>query len=137
MSTATAVAGHRVNVVRVLFGVAGMALLVALGFQVAAAGGWAWALAGFSLIAPDLAFLAAIGAPGPHRPGVLPAQAVPYYNATHRLGPPLVLTVVSFAAGWPAAIGVVALGWLAHVALDRAAGYGLRAADGTRKPVGR
>ena len=90
-----------------------------------------------SLIAPDLAFLAAIGAPGPHRPGVLPVRAVPFYNATHHLSVPLTLVLLSLVTGWPVLLTVVALGWLTHVLLDRAAGYGLRASDGTRIAVGR
>ena len=80
-------------------------------------------------VLPDAAFLLAIGQP--HRPGQLAARAVPAYNLLHHPLTPLVVLTVSLVAGpyW----SVVALTWLAHIAFDRAAGYGLRNAEGWQR----
>lgn len=80
-------------------------------------------------VLPDAAFLLAIGQP--HRPGQLAARAVPAYNLMHHPATPLALLVLSAAIGpyW----SVAALTWLAHVAFDRAAGYGLRNAEGWQR----
>ena len=98
------------------------------------------------VLAPDVAFLAGIGQR--HEPGQLPPRAVPAYNFAHR---PLVpLAVVALALGAlllvrvliqapapyeaarfiPLVVYVAAISWLAHIALDRALGFGPRTADG-------
>ncbi len=99
----------------------------------AALAGALWLLGPWALplwLAPDLAFLAALGAPF-DRDGRLAPRAVPAYNAAHALPGPVVLS----AAG--AVVGAVVLGlgllWLSHVLLDRAMGYGLRAPDGSQR----
>ena len=60
--------------------------------------------------------------------GALPPRGVWLYNGWHTFVLPLViggaLTVVSGAVPWSL------LGWPIHIALDRALGFGLRAADG-------
>jgi len=88
-----------------------------------------------AFVLPDLTFLA--GAGQPVRKGFLPTRAVPYYNAMHRFLPPFLLSLLVGVGLAP--LGTVGLGlfvaglsWMAHVALDRAAGYGLRNADGSR-----
>lgn len=102
-------------------------------FEAVKYGGWAWGAAGVGLLGPDLAFLAAIGAPVPEH-GRLPARAVRSYNLLHRCPLPVgamaisALVPISHAAFVP--WFVLGLAWLTHIALDRALGFGLRAADG-------
>ncbi|MEC3913468.1 DUF4260 family protein [Nocardia sp. CDC160] len=92
-------------------------------------GSWLALVAG--LIAPDLTFFAAIGAKDPVRQGQLPRQAVPFYNAAHRTWIPLALTLAYALAGPQLpALFTFLLAWMLHIAIDRAAGYGLRTADG-------
>ena len=86
-------------------------------------------------IAPDLTFLVGIGQPA--QKGHLPVRAVPWYNAMHRFAVPLIATTAIGMALAPLtttslALFVGGLSWMAHIALDRAAGYGLRRADGNR-----
>jgi len=121
---------------RLLAGIAGLLLLAGCIAEVARHGGitiWAGLL---GLIGPDLAFLAGIGQP--HEPGLLPPRAVPAYNLVHRLWLPVILlAVVSLdgqSTGQAAPYVAAALGWLAHIALDRALGFRLRAADGSIRP---
>lgn len=88
-----------------------------------------------AFVLPDLTFLVGVGQPV--EKGYLPTRAVPYYNAMHRFLPPLLLTLivgVGLAPLEPAGLVlfVAGLSWMAHVALDRAAGYGLRNPDGSR-----
>lgn len=94
--------------------------------------------AGFA-IAPDLAML--VGASGARslQHGQLAPAAVPWYNAVHRAWVPLLLLVVYSVSPltW-APLFAGGLGWLAHIAIDRAAGFGLRDAAGfQRTPDGR
>ena len=107
---------------------AGLAALAAGAGAVAAGAGPWWVLAG-AAVAPDLSFLAAVGAPFPER-GRLAPRAVPVYNLVHRPAGPAALAVVGVAGLVPSWTVVAGLGWLAHIAVDRASGYGLRAADG-------
>ncbi|MHC4910395.1 MAG: DUF4260 family protein [Planctomycetota bacterium] len=91
------------------------------------------AIVGF--IAPDLTFLVGIGQET--QPGKLPRRAVPFYNAMHRFLVPFVLTTVIGVALAPLGLGALVafiwgLSWMAHIAADRAVGYGLRNADGSR-----
>jgi uncharacterized protein DUF4260 len=82
----------------------------------------------------EAATQAAAGAP--HQPGRLQPRAVPFYNAMHRAWVPL-LILVAYSLGpivWPP-LFTAGLGWLTHIALDRAAGYGLRTPEGFRKHV--
>jgi hypothetical protein len=86
-------------------------------------------------IAPDLTFL--IGAGQPAAKGFLPTRAVPWYNTMHRMWIPLTLTSIIGIALAPLAqvplVGFIGgLSWMAHISLDRAAGYGLRNPDGSR-----
>lgn len=88
-----------------------------------------WQLLALS-VAPDLALLPLVSRRT--APGQLDPRAVPVYNAVHRLVGPAVLAVVAVAflpAGWLAG----ALAWGAHVAFDRAAGFGLRNHDGWQR----
>ncbi len=88
-----------------------------------------------AFILPDLTFL--VGAGQQAERGYLPVRAVPFYNAMHRFVPPLVLTTFVGVVFDPLgavglAVFVGGLSWMAHVAMDRAAGYGLRNDDGSR-----
>ncbi len=84
------------------------------------------------LIVPDLAMVIGAGAAGK---GKLSPKAVPYYNLLHRPWIPLAVLVV-YSAGllgeW-VPLFTAGLGWLTHIAADRAFGYGLRATDGSRR----
>lgn len=86
-------------------------------------------------IAPDLTFI--IGAGEPVEKGHLAHRAVPWYNAMHRMWIPLAFTSFIGVAPAPLAFAPLALfigglSWMAHIALDRTAGYGLRRPDGSR-----
>jgi predicted acyltransferase len=100
-------------------------------------------------VLPDLAFLVGIGQP--HERGQLPSRAVPAYNLAHR--PLVALAVIALAlAGLlaarllkqapaefeaarriPLVVYVAGVTWLAHIALDRALGFGLRTPEGWQR----
>jgi Domain of unknown function (DUF4260) len=82
-------------------------------------------------LAPDLPML--IGANRGLARGQLAPAAVPFYNATHRVWGPLLLLVACTFLVDSAALFTGGLAWLAHVALDRAVGYGLRGRDGFQR----
>jgi hypothetical protein len=89
-----------------------------------------WLAAAFA-VGPDLALFAGI-APGLSK-GQLAPRAVPLYNAMHLyLGPLALAAAVAAGLLSQAWIGA-ALAWGAHVALDRAVGYGLRGRDGFQR----
>ncbi|WP_410643482.1 DUF4260 family protein [Amycolatopsis sp. lyj-346] len=84
------------------------------------------------LIVPDLTMVIGAGAAG-H--GKLSPKAVPWYNLAHRPWIPLAVLAGYSAGGLGEWVPVftAGLGWLAHIALDRAFGYGLRERDGSRR----
>ena len=108
---------------------AGWALLAVaalVGAVLLGAGAWqTWV----ALVLPDIALVAGVGR-GLER-GQLHPRAVPLYNALHQLVGPALLALASIWLGtpWRAA----ALAWLAHVAIDRAVGYGLRDEHGFQR----
>lgn len=118
---------------RAAWGVLAAALLAATLFETVAHGGATVPLAVLGIVGPDLAFLA--GAGRPHAPGQLPPRAVGPYNLVHRPWLPLAAMATSALLEQPAAAALFTLGcaWLLHVAVDRVAGFGLRAADGYRR----
>jgi hypothetical protein len=81
-------------------------------------------------VLPDLALLLAIGRQFRH--GQLPRRAVPAYNLLHHPVLPALLLVAA-AAGLGTWWLVASLAWGAHITFDRAAGYGLRTADGWQR----
>jgi hypothetical protein len=88
--------------------------------------GWAWVAAAF--VAPDVALL--LGAGRGLAPGQLHPRAVPLYNAFHHPAGPIALAAL-WAAGLAGAGPLAAaLAWGAHIAMDRAAGYGMRTRSG-------
>ena len=113
---------------------AGLAALVFGGLEVANHGPWALAGLITFAIAPDLTFLKGLGQASQMQPGQLPPAAVPWYNAAHRPWVPALL-LVAYAVTpltW-APLFAAGLGWLAHIALDRAMGFGLRTTDGFQR----
>lgn len=108
------------------------ALLVAFcAFEAAKHG---WPIGGTILVfalAPDLTL---IGAFDTDRPGRLRPGRVAAYNAAHRLWAPLALAAIGAFVSLE--VFAAALAWATHIAVDRAMGYGLRAADGAIRPVG-
>jgi hypothetical protein len=108
---------------------AALAPLLLLALAVALDGHWGAAALG--LLGPDVAL--AFGAGRDLRPGQLHPRAVPLYNALHRLWPPALLLAAGASGLLPTWCLVTALAWLAHVAVDRAVGYGLRTPDGFQR----
>jgi hypothetical protein len=112
----------------------GLTALALGGLEVANHGPWALALLIAFVIAPDLTFLVGLGQARQLQPGQLPPAAVPWYNAAHRVwGPALVLVIFAVTPLSWAPLFAAGLGWLAHVAIDRAMGYGLRNAAGFQR----
>jgi hypothetical protein len=92
----------------------------------------AWWVIATGVIGPDLAFLAAIGAPTPQR-GIMPARAVRPYNLLHHPAGPIAAIAISLILNDPAATAL-GLTWASHILWDRGLGYGLRAPDGSIIP---
>lgn len=127
------------NPIRILWSVLAVALTAFLIFESVTYG---WAAGGvviaFALL-PDVPLLGAFSGGGRLHP-----RSVPFYNATHHPVVPAVVVAASFLPwpefGWGLRSGLeiflAGIAWLAHIAADRAFGYGLRAADGTVRPVG-
>jgi hypothetical protein len=117
---------------RVAWAVLAAFLLAFIVLEVVNHGGSALVAALLLLIVPDLTMV--IGASAA-RHGTLSPKAVPYYNFMHRPWVPLAVLVVYSLGGlgdW-VPLFTAGLGWLAHIALDRAFGYGLRERDGSRR----
>ncbi|MGC4955822.1 DUF4260 family protein [Actinomadura citrea] len=97
--------------------------------------GWlAAVLAVAFFIAPDLTFLAGLRDAATTERGRLSPRAVPYYNAAHRALVPFALMVVYTVTPvtWaPLFAGLC--GWMAHISVDRACGYGLRTKEGFQR----
>ena len=91
--------------------------------------GW-WQFFAFGA-GPDLALLVGI-APG-LAAGQLHPRAVPLYNLLHRFHGPILLALAATAGLLGAGYLIGALAWGAHVAFDRAVGYGLRTPDGFQR----
>jgi hypothetical protein len=125
-------AAHRPTV-RPLPGIVGLLLLAVAVAEIVLHGGATIWTALLGLVGPDLVLFVGIGRP--HEPGQLPRVAVPVYNMLHRPWLPLIMLVVvavddqTNAQAAPYFVG--ALAWLAHIALDRALGFNLRARDGS------
>ena len=105
-------------------------LIAVTGFEAVKHSVGVWVPVAFGL-GPDLAFLAAIGQPS--QPGQLARRAVPIYNFVHRpLLPIALMTAASFDLV-PRWCFVAGLAWLAHIAVDRVSGFGLRTPDGWQR----
>ncbi len=95
-------------------------LLLGAAIWIFAQGGETWWLFALLLLAPDVSMLGYIDDP---------VMGAAVYNVGHILLGPAVLLAwgVGSASGLLLALGAV---WLAHIGLDRLAGYGLKYADG-------
>ncbi|MDX8444169.1 DUF4260 domain-containing protein [Mesorhizobium captivum] len=82
--------------------------------------GVSWWLFALLILAPDLSMLGYLAGP---RIGAIA------YNALHILIVPLVLALVGVLFSGPVT-SAVALIWVAHIAIDRALGYGLKLSTG-------
>jgi len=86
------------------------------------------------LVLPDLTMLIGLRSAGTLKRGQLAPRAVPFYNAMHRAWIQVVL-LVTYSLGlvdFPP-LFTAGLAWLTHIAIDRAAGYGLRDRDGFQR----
>lgn len=122
----------------------GLAALALIGFLIFESAKYGWTMGvvviAFSLL-PDIAL---IGAFDRSRPGRLLRTRVAFYNALHRPWAGLALLIIGAVVVLPALggvddsgklIAVAGVAWLAHIAVDRALGYGLRDADGAIRPA--
>src|SRR5262245_21037897 len=108
---------------RVALGALAVALLAAaIAVVVATDAGWPWVAA--TVMAPDVALL--LGAGRDLEPGRLHPRAVPLYNALHHPAGPIALATLCAAGLLGPGPLAAALAWGFHIAMDRAAGYGLR-----------
>lgn len=82
--------------------------------------GGSWLLFVLLILAPDLAMLGYLAGP---------AVGAVVYNAFHILVWPAILFLVGLYAGNDLAMQVAAI-WIAHIAMDRALGYGLKLPSG-------
>jgi uncharacterized protein DUF4260 len=96
----------------------GVVALVAVVFYGSA--GVSWWLFAAVILAPDLSMLGYLAGP---RVGAIA------YNAFHILIVPMLLLLAGRLSGHVVAIAV-ALIWIAHIAIDRALGYGLKLPSG-------
>ncbi|BCG68850.1 hypothetical protein MesoLj113a_00080 [Mesorhizobium sp. 113-1-2] len=85
-----------------------------------ASSGVSWWLFAVLILAPDLSMFGYLGGP---RIGAIA------YNALHILIVPVLLLLVGYLSSHAVAIAV-ALIWIAHIAIDRALGYGLKLSTG-------
>ena len=86
-----------------------------------------WAPTALGLIGPDIALLAGL------KDGRLNPRGVPFYNALHSYYAPVALMVVAATGAIALGFFVLGLAWAAHIAVDRALGYGLRTRDGFQR----
>jgi hypothetical protein len=115
---------------RAAYAAATTLLTAAVVFELAKHGTGGWQVAAFGL-GPDLALL--FGAGSGLAQGQLHSRAVPMYNFAHRFWGPLALATAASFDLLPLGFFVGALAWGAHIALDRALGYGLRTDDGFQR----
>lgn len=115
---------------RAAWGVFAILLVAFAVFESVKYGGATWLVLVIGLVGPDLAMVAGIGQP--HARGQLPARAVRLYNLVHQALLPLALLAAVTVLPLPDPVLPFTLGlaWLAHIAIDRACGYGLRTAQG-------
>jgi hypothetical protein len=116
--------------VRVAEGIASVALLgAAIAVVLTTDAAWWWVAA--TVMAPDVALFLGFGRG--LAPGQLHRRAVPLYNALHHPAGPVALGALAAGGLVGAGPGAAALAWGFHIAMDRAAGYGLRTRDGFQR----
>lgn len=129
MVPTTTGAGSRLPLLRLAYGVLGLVLVGFAIFEVVRNDDGLWQLIVFAIL-PDVALLA--GMSKHIEKGRLHPRAVPLYNALHMFVGPVLLAVAALVWLGPAWL-VAALAWGAHVAIDRAVGYGLRDRQGYQR----
>lgn len=107
--------------------------LVLIGFCVFESVKHGWLFCGVILVFAVLPDVALIGASAAGRPGALRPTRVVAYNLVHRVWIPVAFLLVG--AFTSALLFVAGTAWLAHVAVDRALGFGLRTVDGSTRPA--
>ncbi len=95
--------------------------------------GHGWIALAFGLM-PDIGLL--YGMSPSLAKGQLHPRAVPLYNILHSVGGPLVTILAGLSGPAPEWLLIAGLAWLAHVAVDRALGYGLRDKNGYVRDTG-
>ncbi|XPP25508.1 MAG: DUF4260 family protein [Leucobacter sp.] len=120
---------------RLLWAVSAAPLVVLLIIVCVQRGWWAAGIVVIFAVLPDIALLGAFAERGrlkPARVGLYNLlHAVPIALGLSSLG--MILQILGLDAWW---LTVAGLAWLAHIAVDRLCGYGLRAEDGSILPVG-
>lgn len=126
----------KANRARVWWAITAMLLLAAVIGLCIALG---WGAAGITLLfalLPDAALIGTFAEQGRLKP-----SRVRFYNLMH--APILAMTLAAAGAilllllpARPWGLALAGLAWMAHIAADRAFGYGLRAPDGSIVPVG-
>jgi hypothetical protein len=111
--------GQTFGVVRLLLQLEGAAVLIAAGALYFMLGGSPWLFAAL-ILAPDLAMLGFLAGAG--------AGAIAY-NVAHTYIWPLTMLAIGHLVSIPILVSV-ALIWIAHIAFDRAIGYGLKYGTG-------
>jgi len=112
------VSGAANGSVRVLLRLEGLALLAAMVVLYSTRGG-PWWLFAVLFLAPDLSFAAYLAGA---RIGAI------VYNAVHVTAAPIVLLMAGLVFDQPLTASIAII-WLAHIGMDRAAGYGLKYPD--------
>ena len=112
------VSGAANGAVRVVLRLEGLALLAAMLLLYSARGG-PWWLFAVLFLAPDLSFAAYLAGA---RIGAI------VYNAVHVTAVPIALLMAGFVFEQSLAASIAII-WLAHIGMDRAAGYGLKYPD--------
>ncbi len=106
-------------------------------FEAAKHGGATWGMFFLGAIGPDIPLFVQPVVRGGHQRGQLARAIVPFYNTLHFWLLPLVVIVFFSFYGTTndqSAPGfTLGLLWLAHIAVDRVLGYGLRGRDGWQR----
>lgn len=102
-------------------------IVIPVTFLLARNQGDGWIAIAFAIM-PDIGLL--YGMSASLEKGQLLPRAVPLYNALHSVGGPVVAILAGLSGPAPDWLLVAGLAWLAHVAVDRAIGYGLRDKNG-------
>lgn len=128
------------NRTRITWGCVALILLTVIVAACITWGGRATAVAVVFGLLPDVSLIGAFAGEGWLKPA-----RVRFYNLCHApvlaLAGTVIGVIVLVVTGgigsgfWP--IALAGLAWLAHIAVDRVCGFGLRAADGSIVPVGR
>lgn len=120
---------------RILWTLLALALIILAVFTSATYG---WAVGGVAIFFAILPDVALIGAFDPERKGMLRPERVLFYNVMHLARFPVMLAasgaLIPAASVGGTLVGAIlftaGVSWLAHIAVDRAAGYALRDRDG-------